>query len=248
MNPVEDLAAMQERNGTPDPMTAAEQLAALLDLPSVGLGIRGARVYGRGRTARVEIDLSNGEVMTFDQARIMMRPAELAAETVACAGATPKINGQKATRAFALVRALAEHRETSTDNDVAIAWGTDYLQVEDVLDLDLDDQQQRWAAFERLGRIEPHAHARENGTSLATAGLVLRHSDGARLVRTGWFLGYVRQHEGAIGQAELAQRMAAVGWTRRGQRGRIKATCPSRPERLAWNFHLVPSDWQEASG
>ena len=244
MNPVEDLAALQSSNGAPDPMTAAEQLAALLDLPSVGLGIRGARVYGRGRTARVEIDLSNGDVMTFDQARIMMRPAELAAETVACAGATPKIKGQDATRAFALVRALAEHRETSTDNDVAIGWGMDYLQAAPVLDVDINDQAARWDAFNRLGQIEPYAQARENGGSVAAAGLVLRHHDGTRLVRAGWFLGYVRHQEAAIGQAHLSQRMASVGWTRRGHHGRIKATCPNRPEVLAWNFHLVPADWE----
>jgi hypothetical protein len=241
-DPIEQLADQQA--GGPDPITAAEQLAALLDLGSVGFGVRGARVYGRGRTARVEIDLSNGQCMVFAEARLMMRPAELAAELVACAGATPKLNGQKATRAFALVRALAEHREIDTDNDVATGWGMDYLQAADVLDLDLNDQGQRWAAFERLAHIEPHVAARENGRSLAAAGLALRHQDGTRLVRTGWFLGHVRQHETAIGQAELARRMAAVGWTRRGQRGRIKATCPSRIAVLAWNFHLVPADWE----
>ncbi|MGI8731138.1 MAG: hypothetical protein ACR2LK_14345 [Solirubrobacteraceae bacterium] len=242
MSTVDDLAVMQ--NGSPDPISAAEQLAALLDLGSVGIDVRGARVYGRGRTARVEVDLSNGETMVFAEARLMMRPAELAAELVACTGATPKINGQKATRAFALVRALAEHSEIDTDNDVATAWGMDYLQAADVLDLDLNDQVERWAAFERLDHIEPLAIAREHGRSLAAAGLVLRHQDGSRLVRTGWFLGHVRQHETAIGQAEIARRMAAVGWSRRGQRGRIKATCPGRAAVRAWNFHLVPADWE----
>lgn len=245
MNPVEALAATQRNGAAPDPITAAEELGALLDLPSVGIDVRGGRTYGRGRAQRVEIDLGNGEVMVFKEARLMMRPAELRAEVVACAGVAPKVDGNKAARALLLVRALAERRQTDSDNDVAIEWGTGYLQAADVLDLDLDDQQQRWAAFHRLDGIEPHAHARENGTSLATAGLVLRHTDGTRLVRTGWFLGYVRQHEGAIGQAELAQRMAAVGWTRRGQRGRIKATCPGRPKVRAWNFHLVPDGWED---
>jgi len=244
MNPVAQLADLQERDGTPDAMTAAEQLAALFDLRSVETDVRGARVYGRGRTARVEIDLGNGETMIFNEARIMMRPAELAAEVVACSGATPKLNGQKATRAFALVRALAERREADSDSDVATGWGMDYLQAADILDLDLTDQGQRWAAFERLDHLEPHVVARENGRSLASAGLVLRHQDGTRLVRTGWFLSHVRQQETAIGQAELARRMASVGWTRRGQRGRIKATCPTREAVLAWNFHLVPADWE----
>ena len=241
MNPLDELAALQAQ---PDPIAAAEQLAALLDLTSAGITIRGARIYGKGRTAAVEIDLSNGEVMTFDQARIMMRPAELVAELAACAGVVPKINGRQAGVAYTLVRALGEHRATTDANGVAIEWGVSYLQSAAVLDLDMANQAERWAAFERLNRIDPHTASRENATSLGANGLVLRHQDGTRLVRAGWLLGHVRQTQAAIGQSDLAQRMARVGWNRPGTSGRVKATAVARKATLGWNFYTVPEDWE----
>ena len=57
MSAIDALSAAQ--NGVPDPMTAAEQLEALLDLPKVGVKILGARVVGRGARASVQIRLSN---------------------------------------------------------------------------------------------------------------------------------------------------------------------------------------------
>jgi hypothetical protein len=54
-----------------DLIYTAEQLAALLELPSVDVQIRGATLFGHGSKAAVEIRLSNGEALSFDSVRDM---------------------------------------------------------------------------------------------------------------------------------------------------------------------------------
>jgi hypothetical protein len=39
--------------------------------------------------------------------------------------------------------------------------------------------------------------------------------------------------------------MLRVGWQKRGVSGRIKASAPSRPASLGWNFWTVPAGWEE---
>lgn len=250
MNAVDQLAVMQ--SGTPDPIAAAEQLTVLFDLPSVGLRVTGARRFGSGSGASVEIDVSSvdgrgsGETLSFETTRDMASPAVLSAELVACTGAIPKMTRAQALKAVALTRTLAEHQTTASANDVASEWGLTFLQAADTLDVDLNDQAARWSAFSRLGEIEPYTIARENGRSIASACIVLRHSDGTKFVRAGWFQSHVRTLEVGVGQQQIAQRMARVGWTRRGSTGRIKATPPGRHGQLAWSFFLVPATWEEA--
>lgn len=131
-----------------------------------------------------------------------------------------------------------------TDNEIACDWGAAYLQGADVIDLDFNDQAQRWGAFSRLERHDPLGKARETGVSVAAAGIVLRHEDGTRLVRCGWFFQHVRTLDSGVGQAALATRMARVEWNRRGGSGRIKATAPSHRGTLGWNFWTVPPAWE----
>ncbi len=236
------------RRGVPDPFEAAEQLTALLDLASVGVDVRGARIIGRGSRARVQVHLSNGEMLEFEELRDMIRPQALAAEVVAATGATPALKQPQCVRAAALVRALAEHALTATEDDDATAWGLEYLQAADVLDVDMTDQRQRWGAFKRLEQVNPYAAARENGTSLATGSVVLRHADGSLLVRTGWFREYVRaEQDHTISPRRIGTRMEAGGWTRRGGGGRVKATQPAGRETLVWTFYDVPDGWGQVN-
>lgn len=234
MTTIDELAAMQ--NEILDPLAAAEQLAILLNLTGVGLTIRRARVFGQGSRATVEIEISNGETMIWDTIRDMTRPASLAAEVVACTGAVPTLKQPQAFRAVSLVRALAEHEETFTDNNIAADWGVSYLQATETLDLDINDQRQRWDAFNRLGRYPATEH---------TNGMVLRHADNSRYVRSGWFLHYVKTTDATIGPATLTTRMARVGWTKRGKEGRIKASHPDFARCLSWNFWTVPAGWED---
>ena len=247
MSTIDDLASTQ--NGQLDPIEAAEQLAALLDLPSVGVQIRRARVTGRGSRASVQIELSNDEELEFDSVRDMIRPQNLVAEVAACTGACPSLKQPQAARAVALVRALAEHTRSLTADDMAREWGIDYLQAGSVLECDMNDQAGRWAAFYHLSTINPATTQAHDGGSLAAAGVVLRHVDGVRLVRTRWFREFVRhEQDHTVSPAHVLQRMQRVGWALRGNEGRIKATRPGNPGSLVWAFYTIPVDWAQVTG
>jgi hypothetical protein len=73
---------------------------------------------------------------------------------------------------------------------------------------------------------------------------VLRHHDGTRYVRCGWYRENVRAHDGTVSALDLAHRMERVGWLRRGTHGRIKATCPTRSQTLVWTFYEIPDGWE----
>lgn len=230
--------------GPPDPLSAAEELAALLDLPAVGLSIRGARIVGRGSTASADLYLSDETEVTFETLRDVGTPARLTLQVAACTGAAPKLKQQDAIRAVVLLRAIAEHAEVYTADELAIDWGVSYLQTAEVLDVDMSDQTARWGAFTHLKDIDPESRSRAQGISLAAASVVLRHSDGTRLVRCGWFYSHARAQDIGVSAAIVAHRMERVGWVRRGAKGRIKATSPGFAETLAWSFYSVPIDWQ----
>lgn len=239
-----DRMKQAEPSAPLDPITAAEELGVLLALPSVEVEIRGAQMFGSGSRAALEIKLSNGEVMTFDQLKDMANLANLSAELVACSGATPKLTKQSALTAVALTRRLAEHYETDTDNDLAVEWGVSFMQAAQHEDFDLDDQADRWRAFSLLERNSPWEVARHNAVSVASASIVLRHTNGMRLVRSHWFGSHVKQHDSSIGEREVPKRMARVGWIRRGREGRVKATRPDLPGQLNWSFYFVPAGWE----
>lgn len=239
-----EQAGAANGNAPPDPISAAEQLVEILDLGSVGLTITGARIVGRGGSASADLNLSDGSTLTFERLRDVGKPGVLAVEVAACTGATPKLNGPQALRAIALLRALAEHEAAFDGDQVAREWGTSFLQEATVVDLDMADQAQRWGAFAELAAIDPVAmRAAGEATSIASACRVLRHENGTRYVRTGWFRAHVRAEE-SISSTELANRMSRVGWARRGQSGRVKAIRPDLPGELIWTFYSVPEGWE----
>lgn len=239
MSAIDDLST--DQNGRPGPEAAAEQLTAILGLHSVGLRVTGARVVGRGSLATADLYLSDGSAVEFERLRDMATPKLLAVEIAAACGACPNIKAPQAIRAVALVRALAEHHVTVSEDDLAREWGSDFLQAADVLDVDLRDQGQRWEAFSRLDAITVDTH---RGEGVAAASLVLRDADGSRLVRTGWFREHVRASDRLISPSAIAVRMQRVGWRRPGQSGHIKATRPGMNGHLAWRFYVVAEGWE----
>jgi hypothetical protein len=249
---VDELAAAQaaaRRNGTSDPESAAEQLTALLDLESgyPGLHVAGGRVVGSGGRASADIYLTDGSAITFESLREMATPKLLALEVAAVTGASPKLNQAQAIRAVALLRGLATHQLAATTDELSREWGLTFLQSAEVIDADMEDQQTRWVAFSELQRRDPVAVARAEGTSVARASVVLRHVDGTRFVRAGWFRAHVRSEDVTVSPQEIAQRMRRVGWERRGGEGLIKATRPDYPGSLAWRFYTVPGGWEEGT-
>jgi hypothetical protein len=222
-------------------VVAAMALGELLDLPTVGLKVRGARVFGKGSGAAVEIDISNGETLTFGTLRDMMRPQVLIAEVAACTGATPTLKQQQCAQALTLARKVATLIETDSENDIAREWGRDYLRLAETVDLDINHQAQRWRAFEMLADLGDPAAAGAGAAS--SSGLVLRHHDGVRYVRTLWFERYIKSRDASVSRTVIGPRMARVGWLRRANRGDIKATAPGRQETRKYPFWVVPADW-----
>jgi len=241
MSTVDDLAALQ----VPDAIEAATQLAALLDLPSIGLQIRGARIVGRGSKASADLRLSDDTTISFESLRDVGNATRLALEVAACTGATPKLKAPQALQAIRLLRMIADHEETFTSDDIAREWGTVYLDGTAVEDIDFDDQRARWRAFSNMRGLDP-AGARRAGTtaSIAAGSVVLRTPDGTRFVRAGWFAEHVREGEN-VSPADIAHRMERVGWQRRGKTGRVKATSPTDGRQIGWNFHIVPAGWED---
>jgi hypothetical protein len=238
---IDDLAARQ--SGSPDPVSAAEELAAILDLGSVGLSIRGGRIVGRGSSATADIYLSDGDVIEFESLRQVANQKALTVEVCAWTGATPTIKAPQAVRAVALLRALSDQQRTSGEDDLAREWGSEFLQAADVIDLDMTDRVQRWDAFSRLGQIDPGARYRGEGLAIAKTSLVLRHHDGVRLVRTGWFRAHVHTEDHGISPQQIRTRMQRVGWELPGHHGNVKAARPAFKDQLVWQFYRVPAEW-----
>jgi hypothetical protein len=210
---------------------ARVELEALWGLDTVGLTIVSARIVGRGSRSSADVYFDDASEITFEQLRDAARPSTLLPELAASVGALPGLKQHQALKGVTLLRRIAEHHVSFSEDEIARDWGTSYLQAAEVLDIDISDQAQRWGAFEALNRREGQ--------------LVLRHHDGTRYVRCGWYRENVRVHDGTVSALDLAHRMERVGWLRRGTHGRIKATCPNRPETLVWTFYEVPAGWED---
>jgi hypothetical protein len=232
-----------QSNGQPP--NPVERLSALYGLSKLGLRVTGARIFGRGGTASVYLGLSDGREIIFERLRDMAKPQFMLTELAACAGASPKLKQPQCIEALVLIRELAEHHETATLDELSREWGMTFLYGAGVLDLDMEDQGERWGAFEQLDRIDPVALAFEHRTAVAQKCLVLRDLQGSRYVRTGWFRVHVKRDDAAVSPAQIAQRMERVGWRRRGREGLIKATRPGFHGVLHWRFYVVPAGWEE---
>jgi hypothetical protein len=224
-----------------------EQLEGLLGLPAVGVKVTRVAMFGQGAAASIDIELSNGETMVFGSVREMVRPQSLIAELVACSGATPELKQPQAVRIVKLARLLAERVQVDREDADSRDWGIEFLQQAEKIDFALDDQLERWRAFELLSHRDPWATAREDRRSYASACIVLRDVDGSQLVRAEWFLRYVRSMVPRETPASLRVRMERVGWQRRGSEGRIKATAPARTAELIWAFWIVPVGWGQVT-
>jgi hypothetical protein len=175
----------------------------------------------------------------------MAKPQAVLVELASCTGARPKLNQAGCLDAIKLIRDLAAHQRTVTVDALAREWGLEFLQAAQLLDVDMNDQRQRWAAFSELERRDPVATAREERTTVAKASLVLRYHDGTRFVRAGWFRAHVRSEDVTVSPQEIAQRIERVGWRRPGGEGWIKATRPGFRDVLKWRFYTVPARWEE---
>jgi hypothetical protein len=228
-----------------DAKQARRALEELLTLDTAGIKITAARVYGKGSGAQVEIDLSNGETMTFGALRDMLRPQALIGEVGATAELHLTVKQPQCAEAMVLTKKLAQFVPTDSENDVAREWGRDFLELAETLDVDMGHQEERYRAFEMLKERNSWGDKRVDRDDTPDVGgpLVLRHLDGTLYVRTVWFERYVRSRDASVSRIAVSGRMARVGWQRRGKHGDIKATAKARKSVLIYPFWIVPADW-----
>jgi hypothetical protein len=234
------------RLAAPEAADAAQELSDLLALPSIGVAATGCRIVGTGRDASADLFLSDGRTITFTPLRLAMSATTLMEVIVSTVGAEPALKNPAARHAVALMRKIGQVEETVDADATATGWGRDFLEAADVLDVDMSDQGQRWAALSRLRAMNPPGHARAVGCSVAKGSVVLRDLDGTLYVRTGWFKAHVHADgDHLITPAALATAMQRVGWKRPGTKGQIKATRPDLPGSLAQTFYVVPRGWDD---
>lgn len=247
-NPLEDVLNAAD-NGAGTPEEIRERLADMLGLGDVGRTIVGAELFGRGPAASVDLRLSGDLKITFERFGDVSKPAALTAHLMSSVGVAKVFKAPDAAIVGALIFQLARHHGEHTEDEAAREWGCEFLRLANWRDVDLADQEDRWRAFSVIAVLNPPHDAGEDrsGHSLACASTVLADkSSGVRLVRCGWFLGYVRREGGTYSPASLGTQMARVGWERRGGEGRVKATCPGdRRRTLNWRFYTVPKGWEE---
>jgi hypothetical protein len=227
---------------TADDNDVLEELTELLGLSEARRRIVGAHLFGRGSYARAVIQLDNDRALEFESLAQMARPQNLLAELAAVAGVVPDLKQPACMRAIALTSQVAINDMRISEVDLAEDWGTEYLQSAATIDTDLRDQAQRWGAFQMLADHDPWARARENAMSLARAGFVLRDWDGARLVRAGWFLGFVRATAPRVSHISLPPLMAQAGWA---LPKKMKATRPGMAGTQILKLYVAPAGWED---
>ena len=232
-----------------DPDDIRRELTELLGLAQIARTVVGAEIFGRGPSASVDLYLSGDAKVTFERFGEISKPAALTAHLMASVGVAKVFKAPNAATIGALIYRLARHHGTESADDAAREWGSEFLRLAAIGEVDLNDQAERWRGFVNLEHRNPAHDAGDDRSSyaLASASVVLVDTDtGVRIVRAGWFLAYVRREVGGMySPMTLGTQMERVGWQRRGGEGRVKATCPQDSRRtLQWRFYTVEKGWE----
>jgi hypothetical protein len=243
-----DIAGREaERAQSPE---LRHELAQLLRIDP--LRIEAVRLRGNGPGATLELDLSNGlEIITerFGDLYSHVGLARFVTQNVGIdAGAITK---NDATRASALIRRLADITRDVTTGDLGVDHGIDFLRDAPVERFTFNNQADRYRAFtlaeERDYRPNPRGLRLNVRITDPADSLVLEDvTSSVRFVRCGHLFEFVRSSGQVAHPAELAKRMVLAGWTRRGRRGRIKATSVATTHTITLGFWHVPPGWEES--
>lgn len=219
-------------------------LAECLQVAEAGIGVTGVELYGVGPQARVEVHLTDGSALACDRFGELMQAAKLNALVTTTIGYGTSIKGPQAVQACALIRKLAEVHRAQGEHETTLDWASDFLAHATERKVKLGDQVDRFRAFAMVDAQDPVRNAMRTGASVASDSIVLRDEAGRRYVHCGWILQHVRRSWQPIAAAELAMRLEKVGWTRPGQRGRMKATAVGRKVTIVLPLWQVPSGWE----
>jgi hypothetical protein len=235
-----------------------QQLETLLRLAQNGIHIHAVRLIGNGPSAGLEIDLSTGETIEAERCGDLWTHSGLAKFVTWSTGVNASgITKVEAGEANAIIRRLANTERATTIADLGCDHGVDFLTRAATEKINVNDQAERYQAWSRSQALDPvrasdlrTATFRDSNATIpatvADASLVLEHIDGRRLVRCDWLFAHVKRAGEVSHPAELARRMEHAGWTRRGKRGRIKATSPGLGPPIILPFWIVPPAWEES--
>ena len=240
------IAAARKKVGYPaqSPAAILERLTKDLHAAQVGLTVVDVRASGN----RMAIVFSDGTELTARAEQIAMA-SRLGAELATTIGIATDLSTLQARRVAALVRRYAGRTNEAREQEQAITWGIEFLQLAETRPFDFTDQKSKFGTWRELDDHDP-----DDKTSSRSAEAYARKSivavdntTGIRYVRAGWFQEYVRRTGATQQPADVLGLMVDVGWQRKGSKGRIKATDPSGlhdPVRVP--FYLVPAGWENA--
>ena len=186
----------------------------------------GARIVGSGSTASATVYFSNGEVMTFESLRDVSNPRLLIVETAACAGAATCDEGTAGVPRDRAAANPRRHIESTSADGLATEWGLQYLQSAAAIEVSMDYQASRWAAFNELDMGGPDPMSMTVGPVLSDGG--------TRFVRADWFRRLVKRQEPSASAREISSRMLRVGWERRGAGGANQGDTARVRRHVAW--------------
>ena len=216
-----------------DAAASLDELNALLGLNDIGRRIDRVSVYGRGTRGIAHLQLDDGDRIVLDPISTYTTVPKLTAEMAVQVGASPELKGPDLTRMLVLLRLLGEQHELHEQSDQASELGAEYLRGAAIAEFEMRDQASRWRAFSYLDSTD-------------NQGIVLQDTEtGLRYVRIGWFEQYVRSLTSPGVPDQIVRAMTALGWSKPGREGKIKATAPDRPARLSWRFFVVPEGWED---
>jgi hypothetical protein len=219
---------------TASAVSSLDDLNTLLGLTDVGRRIDRVSIYGRGTKGIAHLHLDDGERIVLDPLGSYTTVPKLTAELALQAGAAPALKGPAVQKVLVLLRLLGEHHELHELSDQASEHGVEYLRGAAIAEFQMNDQASRWRAFSRLD-------------TAVSQDIVLQDTEtGLRYVRIGWFEQYVRTRTSPGVPDQVVRSMSALGWSKPGREGRIKATAPGRPDRLTWAFFVIPIGWEDA--
>jgi hypothetical protein len=231
-----------------------DRITTLLGLGTVERYVTGAEIFGSGPAARTRIYLRDettgkqARPITVERFGELAQPSALATLLVTWTGVYRTFKSPDAGAVAAAIFRLAQHHDNVEREQEASEWGSEFLRIAALEQVDMKDQAARWEAFGKLARLQPARDAGEDRSAYAIAAasvVLLDAKTDHRLVRTGWFKAYVKREAMPIPH-DLGQLMESVGWERPGGRGKVKATCPTDGRQLAWSFYSVPPGWESA--
>lgn len=224
---------------------ARDQLAEILALKTLALGVKKVVRYGRDSKARVEIHVTDGSVLELDPIGAYSAAAKFNLEVAIQIGAEPTLKPKDMTRIGTLIRTAGELCDAVTLDERALDCGLSFLQESKTRSVDMSDQKDRFHAFVDLAAKNPVLVSGKDDTSIASESIVLEDAKtGLRYLRVQWFHAHAKAQHAPGAAEDIVRRMRHLGWAKSGKDGRIKATPPGGGTSLQWGFFVIPEGWE----